>query len=355
MSRGKPKCPVDAPPGRSQLERLFESCAISGPWIPIVRIVRIDRANSWGNVLKSHLRWLSKGLRRRGVLIRLTLHRRWKLGQLVLSARSKRPIIGDAPAVVCLTSYGDRIKHVHYTIETIAKGITRPRTIILWISEGDANLITPALRSLERRGLEIRLTEDYGPHKKYYPYCVSTLESAAAQFPLVTADDDVLYPEYWLRDLIDAANAEPFPVIVAHRAHKIRLEQGAIAPYLSWDLEHGTVKPSYANVATGVCGVLYPPEFVAQVGKAWNTEFMQAAPKADDLWLHSRAILLQVPTKQARSMSGRIFEHHPGTPSLMDLNLAGGNNDVTIRRIYSPEMISTIRVAVDPDGLPKLA
>jgi len=268
----------------------------------------------------------------------------------MISARKSRPIVGDTPAVVCLTSYGDRIKHVHYTILTIANGVSRPKGIILWISNTDANLVTPALRFLQQRGLEIRLTEDYGSHKKYYPYCMSLSATQLAEFPLVTADDDVLYPRTWLRDLVDAANDESFPVIVAHRAHRMKLEQGAIAPYLSWDLECGTVKPSYANVATGVGGILYPTDFAVQVGKTWNTEFMQAAPTTDDLWLHSRAILLQIPTKQVAPASARVVEHHPGIPRLMDLNVAGGNNDVTIRRVYSSEMISTIRVALDSAG-----
>ena len=272
------------------------------------------------------------------------------MGQLMISARSARPIIGDAPAVVCLTSYGDRIKHVHYTILTIANGISLPQRIILWISESDANLVTPALRSLQRRGLEIRLTKDYGAHKKYYPYCISLSKSNRTEFPLVTADDDVLYQTNWLRALIDAANAEPFPVIVAHRAHRIKLDKGIIAPYLSWDLERGTVEASYANVATGVGGILYPTEFASQVGKTWGAEFMLAAPTADDLWLHSRAVLLQVPTRQVNPESATVLEHHPGVPSLMDLNLKGGINDVTIRRIYSPEMVITIRTAIGRNG-----
>ena len=268
----------------------------------------------------------------------------------MMSACSTRPITGDVPAVVCLTSYGSRLKHVHYTIQTIANGITRPKKVILWISENDANLVTKALRSLEQRGLEIRLTQDYGSHKKYYPYCMSVSDTLPAEFPLVTADDDVLYPPHWLSDLVDAANIEPFPVIVAHRAHRIKTIQGGIAPYLSWDLERGTIEPSFANVATGVCGVFYPPEFVSHIGKTRNADFMQFAPTSDDLWLHSRAIQLQIPTKQVRSMAAQVVEHHPGIPSLSDLNVTGGNNDATIFRIYSPEMISIIRMAVDSDG-----
>jgi hypothetical protein len=312
-------------------------------------ISSIGRANRWPAALKSRFLWLINGLYWRGVLWRLTLHRHKLLGHLIISARSTRPVTGNAPAVVCLTSYGARIKHVHYTIRTIANGITRPSRIILWISDADAHLVTTALRSLERRGLEIRLTQDYGSHKKYYAYCVSVSDSSTAEFPLVTADDDVLYPTHWLSDLIDAANTEPSPVIVAHRAHRIKIQQGGIAPYLSWDLARGTVEPSFANVATGVGGVLYPAEFVSHVGNTRNTDFMQVAPTSDDLWLHSRAIKLQIPTKQVRLDAAKVIEHHPGIPSLSDVNVMGGNNDTTIGRLYTPDMISIIRMAVDSD------
>ena len=48
-----------------------------------------------------------------------------------------------------------------------------------------------SLRRLERRGLEVRLTQNYGPHTKYYP---SLADAIADGLPLVTADDDILYP-----------------------------------------------------------------------------------------------------------------------------------------------------------------
>jgi hypothetical protein len=272
------------------------------------------------------------------------LRRRTVLVKLATSIRSSSPITGDAPAVVCLTSYGRRIRHVHYTIQTIGNGACRPRRIILWISNSDAHLVTRQLHSLQRRGLEVRLTEDYRSHKKYYPYCAAVHDIRDYELPLVTADDDVLYPTHWLSDLIDAAMIDLSPTIVAHRCHRIKLDNGVIRPYLTWERESGTVEPCYANVATGVGGVLYPPEFIKQVGKIWNTEFMEVAQWADDLWLHSRAALLGIPTKQVSRFAFRIVEHHPDVnDSLSLINVIGGNNDVVISRIYTPEMISLIR------------
>jgi hypothetical protein len=130
----------------------------------------------------------------------------------------------------------------------------------------------------------------------------------------------------------------------------MKLDNGVISPYLSWGMGTGTVEPCYANVATGVCGVLYPSEFILQIGKIWNTEFLEAAPSADDLWLHSRSILLGIPTKQVSQLAPKIVEHHPNhDESLSLVNVVGGTNDVVISRVYASELIAIIRSACGSD------
>ena len=78
---------------------------------------------------------------------------------------------GDAPVVVSLTSYGSRIRAVHLAVESMVHGTVRPQRLILWLREADVVADPPApLARLVRRGLELRCTEDWGPHQKYYPY-----------------------------------------------------------------------------------------------------------------------------------------------------------------------------------------
>ena len=261
--------------------------------------------------------------------------------------REGGPITGDAPVVVSITTYGDRIKHVHYTIQTIANGSSKPQRIILWIGHADTHLITMELRDLLRRGLEIRHTTDFGPHTKYYPYCRSAAGSPDHELQLVTADDDQLYPTHWLSALIDSAASEPLPVIVAHRAHRIKVENGVVLPYTEWSWEAGSESPSYANFATGVSGVLYPPEFIRRVGDIDSAEFTEFALLADDPWLHSRSVLFKIPTKQVSRSAAVYAEHHPDTQRrLSDINVWGGNNDAVVSRIYTRELISAIQSAI---------
>ena len=268
--------------------------------------------------------------------------RRLTLGRLDIAMRERGPITGNTPAVVSMTTYGDRIKHVHYTIQTIANGSSRPQRIILWIGHADTHLITTELRDLVTRGLEIRYTTDYGPHTKYYPYCRAAAASPHHELQLVIADDDVLYPTDWLRTLIDSAASEPLPVIVAHRAHRIRVENGVVFPYKEWWWEAGTEFPSYANFATGVSGVLYPLEFIRRVCDIQSAEFTQCALLNDDLWLHSRSVLFEIPTKQVSHTAALYAEHHPDAQTRLSNINVGGNNDVIVKNIYTREVISAI-------------
>lgn len=279
----------------------------------------------------------------------MRMRHRLHLLNLTVAVRSLSCILGDAPAVVSLTSYGTRLQNVHYTIQSIVAGTARPRRIILWVGHGDADLITPALRSLERRGLEIRMTEDYGPHTKYYPYCAALPKTLDTGIPLVTADDDILYSDGWLGDLLDTACTEKRAAIVAHRAHRIKFNNDAVAPYMSWGIGCGTVEPSYENVATGVSGVLYPASFTSQVVGRWGTIFQSSARSADDLWLHTRSVLLGIPTRQVRPIAPPIVEHHSHAAGafLAQDNTMGGLNDIAAQKIYTPELIRKIRRGPD--------
>ncbi|MBK0296097.1 hypothetical protein IAE22_27750 [Bacillus sp. S34] len=111
---------------------------------------------------------------------------------------------------------------------------------------------------LAARGVEIRVCEDDGPHKKYLPYAQS---SAHHPRPLVPADDDVLYPPEWLLGLARAHDRHPGEIL-AYRVDRIAVRDGQVRPYAEWDRATDAT-PSPRNVAVGVKGILYPAEFVA--------------------------------------------------------------------------------------------
>jgi hypothetical protein len=228
---------------------------------------------------------------------------------LLLSNRFSRKSVatGELGAVVSLTTYGRRVRAVHLAIESIARGKTKPSRLILWLDDAAlfANLPRPLLR-LERRGLEIRLCRNYGPHKKYYPYVES---QKVFTHPLATADDDVIYPRSWLAGLLDAHRQFPH-CVNCYRARVMPLRDGKIAPYREWPL-CGLAEPSFQTVATGVSGVIYPAPLLAKLKRA-GAGFEARCPRADDLWLHVQAIRAGFPIRQMQA-EGLHFPHIPGS------------------------------------------
>jgi len=251
---------------------------------------------------------------------------------------SRRRVTGDGGATVSLTTYGRRTRSVHLTIESIAAGQVRPSRIVLWLD--DAGTVTrphAALRRLVRRGLELRSTADLGPHKKYYPAVCETIDG-----PLVTVDDDVLYPNQWLRMLLDTHSEFP-EAVLAHRVNRITVGGGSIRPYVEWGraADHS---PTPRNFATGVKGVLYPERMQRLLREAGDG-FLEHARSADDIWLHHVALrngiqvlpVLGLPMNAVRAIRGVR-----GGSALADENVSGGGNDRVVAAVYTGEEIAAI-------------
>lgn len=251
---------------------------------------------------------------------------------------SRRAVIASRGPIVSLTTYGTRLSTVYLALESIASGSVLPSRMILWLDNPDAFKNRPrSLRRLEERGLEIRLTPNYGPHKKYYSFLEST---DTFELPLVTADDDVLYPRSWLSGLVSSFNRD-CTVINCYRAHEIQIADEKIAPYGSWKPCRSD-KPSFLNFAVGSSGCIYPPSFL-RVLKAAGKTFERQCPTADDVWLHVNAVRSHFMIKQI----GRRQFCFPLLPDTQDIglhisNVGLGQNDVQIKNTYSSTDIGTL-------------
>ena len=223
---------------------------------------------------------------------------------------------------VNLTSFGHRIDSVFYAVETIAAGAVKPCRLILWLDDESVLAdLPPSLERLRDRGVEILQCPDYGPHKKQYPYALT-----APQLPLVAADDDVLYPRNWLAELLSAAARHPEDVC-GQRAHTIVFDGDAVAPYSQWTRARST-ESSFRRLCTGVSGIYYPPGLLTAL-RLEGLAFQQAAPRADDLWVHAVAVRHGIRARQVSSVQAE-YPAIPGTQrgTLYRENVADGGNDI---------------------------
>lgn len=254
---------------------------------------------------------------------------------------SRRSIVDPtSPVVVSTTTYGARLRTVHLAIESIARGDLLPRRHLLYLDDAEAfRRLTPQLRRLQRRGLEIvEVPFGYKVHTKHWFY---TISSARHELPLATSDDDILFPPHWLAELVATHTQHPDEVATP-RAHKIALDGDRIAPYATWQPVTDS-RPSFRNFGTSVSGQIYPPAFLDEVRDAGEA-FRAVAPNNDDIWLHHLAALHGHRVVQTRPES-QHFPFVPGTQSagLYFTNIAGGENDTQIAATYTEKSIARIR------------
>lgn len=247
-------------------------------------------------------------------------------------------VVDPGGPVVSLTTFSARLPSVYLTLESIAAGSLRPSRLILWLQDQETFDRRPiTIKRLEDRGLEVRLTTDYGPHSKYYPYLLSAAEFRA---PLVTADDDTLYSHWWLAGL-SKAHADNPHVVSCYRAHVVEVEEGKVSPYLTWK-PCQTTEPSWRCFATGGAGVLYPAEFLS-VLKGVGSSFRDLCPTADDIWLHANALRAGYRVQQI-SKFPITFPSIPGTQNhgLFKVNAGRGGNDEQIKKTYTPRDVALL-------------
>src|ERR1017187_7269953 len=203
----------------------------------------------------------------------------------LINRYGRSPVTRPGGPVVSLTTYGRRAKTVYLAIESIARGEVRPSRLILWIDEIELFENLPGtIRRLQRRGLEVRLCENYGPHKKYYPYVES---QDSFDIPLVTADDDILYSRYWLNKLVEANRQFP-EAVNCYFAGKIKFDKGSGRMCIEGKSCHST-DPSFYHYSLGGAGVIYPPPYLLAL-KSAAAVFMSCCPTQDDIWLHVMAL-----------------------------------------------------------------
>lgn len=239
--------------------------------------------------------------------------------------------------VVSLTSYPLRIDTVAQSIKTMLSQTVKPDIFYLWLSyedfpKGDKS-IPRSLRRLKRKGLTIRyVDDDLESHNKYY--------WAYREHPediIITVDDDIIYRPEVLETLLDSYERNPHAVS-AMRAHRIKFdEDGNIKPYMEWQFEYMDELhvPRMDLLATGVCGVLYPPHSldceILTLDNIKNTCLF-----ADDIWLKVLELANNVPVVVCSDYLP-THEMIDGTQevALWHVNNEQGGNDKEIAEVFS--------------------
>ena len=233
------------------------------------------------------------------------------------------------PLVVSLTSYPPRFSTLHLSLMSLLSQRIKADEVVLWIYKEDIYLLPDAVIDLCKKGLTIATTEkDLKSYKKLIP--------AIKKYPnayIVTADDDVYYPQIWLKTLVEQCLEEERSVL-CHRAHYITADTcNRPLPYLLWEHETNCHDPDTKVFLTGVGGVLYPPScFDSEVLN--EAAFLTICPLADDLWFY---FMLRKNGYVCRKVGDQFFMH--SWRNSQDISLAASNVDNNLNDLQMRNMI----------------
>lgn len=251
-----------------------------------------------------------------------------------LAAGELRPAEEKADnVIVSLTSYGERIPQLKYTLHSLVSQSVRPERIVVNLAREDEKFLTDEIRSFGRYGVEFFFCRDIHSYKKLLP----TLE----RFPsacIVTADDDICYEKDWLKRFRETHAAHPGDVL-GHLVYKIALGDGQIAPYAAWVRNYRASPRERGVFVVGAKGALYPPGvFHRDIFR--EDLYLRLSPLGDDLWFHFMALLNGKTIRQVdRPLMNQCFVDPyreygiSGGRTLAQQNVGENGNDVQLRNI----------------------
>lgn len=232
----------------------------------------------------------------------------------------------ESRIIVSLTTYPARIGSVWITIASLLQQTMKPCKVILWLAREQfpGGEIPGSLHRLTKRGLEIRFCDDLKPHKKYY----YTMQEYSDYY-IITADDDIFYPENHIERLWKG-HEKYKDAVICHWSHQIEFDaQGNFIPYNDW-IDNGEALPSFATLAVGCNGILYPPGSLPK--ETFDKDkIMEISLNTDDLWLKCMEILSGTKTVNCNKTPLVYFNIlSTGNSGLWKKNTgAGHNNDMS--------------------------
>lgn len=237
--------------------------------------------------------------------------------------------------LVSLTTYNKRIKDIHLVIESIGRQSVKANKIILWLDKDEFNTenIPVIIQKQINRGLEVRFCENMKSYKKLIP----TIQ-LYPNYNIITIDDDILYPYYFI-ELLHRDHMENPDTVICYRAHKITKDNdGKINQYLDWEINTKDTRASDFIFPTGVGGVLYPVDVLKSKVIDYKLA-SELAPNGDDIWFKAMSVINGKPSKVVSGyydFDADFIELTFGQDiSLSNLNVFDGGNDKQIEGVFN--------------------
>lgn len=236
--------------------------------------------------------------------------------------------------IISLTTYSRRIYQVYMVVESLLEQTLKPNRIILWLDENEFthDSLPLNLLMLEKRGVQIEFCENVRSYKKLIPTLRKYPEAI-----VITADDDILYAEDFVERLYNAYKRNP-QKIYFYRGHRMKVKEGKLQAYNTWDLEVKLKETSVRNFPTSGGGILFSTNLLDP--EVMNVEaFTQLAPTADDVWFKAMSMKKGTQCEQIQLEcpygDKYIFLDAMDDMGLAKINQLQNQNDVQISAVFT--------------------
>jgi len=132
--------------------------------------------------------------------------------------------------------------------------------------------------------VQVNFVKNLGPYRKLIPL----IEQIGEEDVIVTADDDVLYSEDWLKKIVKTTLLYPNAIVCGMARHIKKNIVGRYQNYANWPL---VVRKGLATgvIPIGCAGIAYKKELI-DLEFLSNRAFFECAPTADDIWFRLASI-----------------------------------------------------------------
>lgn len=226
--------------------------------------------------------------------------------------------------VVSLTTTPHRIHLLHYTLGSLLSQTVHPFKIVVNLSVQMEAKLPDTLSQLDSSIIDFNYTDDIGPHTKLIP----TLKKYA-NYAVVTCDDDIIYPQHWLKNLIKSSRIDPL-AIHSYRAKKITKDKHTGEPltYSSWEnLRTKSHRSHPLIMPLGYAGVFYPAKSL-HPDVHNQSLFKSTCPTADDMWFKFMSSMQGTKNYKSKyDIRKLVYVNGSQSLSLMTNNVAEQGND----------------------------
>ncbi len=193
---------------------------------------------------------------------------------------------------------------------------------------GELDLPTQLL-ALKLNGLSIEWCHNIKSYKKLIPALKAYPDSV-----IVTADDDIIYKNNWLEQLVEAHRKFP-RLIHCHRARRIFFNNdNTLRRYTRWPIIKKVMPESYKNFFNGCGGVLYPPSCL-HPDVVDESLFQKLCPIGDDIWFWGMAVRNKIKIKLVPRSDFELTTVSGSQNSALWLINAHGENDRMLEALLS--------------------